>query len=77
MLGPTSFRAYFGHASLSRVSALADVERTCCPFLTIEVGDDAEGVRLEVSSGQADAGPIVEALLDAVTVAMPPPPEGS
>lgn len=64
--GPGQFRAFFGTRAAAEVSAVADVERECCPFLSIELTADGDRLVLRVSTDQDDARPIVDLLLEEV-----------
>ena len=44
------------------VTAFADAERACCPFLDIAVECDGDAVELRIT-GPADARPIIDAFL--------------
>ncbi|HZJ27543.1 MAG TPA: hypothetical protein VFF40_11140 [Acidimicrobiia bacterium] len=55
----------FGIDAADRVEDLAAREAACCGFLSIATTRTAETVRLEITSDDPDAAPVIEALAGA------------
>jgi hypothetical protein len=56
-------RVWFGPEAEPALRAVAAKEAACCAFLRLEVEADAGLMRLELSSPEAEARPVIEALV--------------
>lgn len=53
---------WFAPSAEARLRAVAEREAACCPFLELAVRREQDLVRLDISSGSAGAGAVVDLL---------------
>lgn len=61
---PGGVRLWFAADAAAEVRAAAATEAQCCAFLHLVVVEDADRVRLEITSEVPDAQPVIELLAE-------------
>ena len=64
-------RLWFDPAAAVPLRAVAATEATCCAFLRLEVVDETDRVRIEITSALPDARPVIALLTAAASGATP------